>query len=156
MKGSDRLKKDFEALRQLRHGLCTHIHRVNGQDKDLSALERGMIIGARRPGLSMLRTTTLQGFSHSTVSGVYQEWSTTRRTSSQLDTTVGSIGVSWSSVPMERFQHLVESMPQQIETVLRSKWRVKLNIRKVFLMFGIFSGHNWWLMCLIQYTFQTH
>jgi hypothetical protein len=30
----------------------------------------------------------------STVSCVYQEWSTTQRTSSQLDTTVGSIGVN--------------------------------------------------------------
>uniref|UniRef100_A0A673YEK7 Vacuolar protein sorting 13 homolog C n=1 Tax=Salmo trutta TaxID=8032 RepID=A0A673YEK7_SALTR len=33
------------------------------------------------------RTATLLGFSHSTVSCLYQEWSTTQRTSSQLDTT---------------------------------------------------------------------
>ena len=36
------------------------------------------------------RAVTLLGFSRSTVSGVYQEWSTTQRTSSQLDTIVGS------------------------------------------------------------------
>ena len=51
--------------------------------KDLSAFERGMVVGARRAGLSVSRTATLLGFSRSTVSRVYQGWSTTQRTSSQ-------------------------------------------------------------------------
>ena len=34
-----------------------------------------------------------------TVSRVYQEWSTTQRTPSQLDTTVGSIGVNMGQHP---------------------------------------------------------
>ena len=54
----------------------------------LSAFEQGMVVGARRTGLSVLRTVPLLGFSHSTASCVYQEWSNTLRTSSQLDTTV--------------------------------------------------------------------
>ncbi|MGH0151887.1 UNVERIFIED_CONTAM: hypothetical protein FKN15_020794 [Acipenser sinensis] len=54
-----------------------------GKTKDLSALERGMVVGARRASLSVSRTATLLGFSRSTVSHVYQGWSTTQRTSSQ-------------------------------------------------------------------------
>jgi hypothetical protein len=36
-----------------------------------------------------------------TVSYVYQEWSTTQRTSSQLDTTEGSVGVNIGQHPCE-------------------------------------------------------
>ena len=34
-----------------------------GKTKDLGAFERGIVIGARRTGLSVLRTATLLGFS---------------------------------------------------------------------------------------------
>ena len=51
-----------------------------------------MVVSARRTGLSVSRTAMLLGFSHSTVSRLYQERSTTQSTSSQLYTTVGSIG----------------------------------------------------------------
>ena len=54
---------------------------------------------ARRTGLNVSRTATLLGFSCSTVSRVYQEWSTTQRTSSKLHTTVGSIGVNMGQHP---------------------------------------------------------
>ena len=57
----------------------------------LSAFELDMVVGARHTGLSVSRTAALLGFSHSTV---LREWSTTQKTSSQLDTTVGSIGVN--------------------------------------------------------------
>jgi hypothetical protein len=79
-------------LGQLRDGLCMcAIQRVNVQDKifTLSAFELGMVVGARRTGLSVSRTATMLCFSHSTVSRVFQEWST-----SQCFTTVGSIGVN--------------------------------------------------------------
>jgi hypothetical protein len=96
-----------------------------------SAFEQGKVVGAKRTGISQ----ELQHrwvFPRSTVSHVYQEWSTTQRTSSQLDTTVGRIG---ASIPVEQ-GYLVEFMPQQIEAVLRAKG-VQRNIRKVFLIFCI-------------------
>ena len=65
----------------------------------LSAFECGMVEGARRTGLCVSRTVTLLGVSCSTVSCVYQEWSTTQTTSSQLDTTVVCIGVNMGQHP---------------------------------------------------------
>ena len=61
-----------------------------------------MVVGAKCTGLNVSRTAMLLGFSCSTVSHVYQEWSTTERTSSQLDTTVGSIGVNMGQHPFGR------------------------------------------------------
>ena len=65
-----------------------------------SAFERGMVVG-----LSVSKTATLLGFSCSTVSCVYQECSTTQRTSRQLETTVGSIGVNMAIIPVGHFRH---------------------------------------------------
>ena len=58
-----------------------------------------------------------------------------------------ALETTWASIPVERFWHLVESMPWGIEAVLRAKGEgVQLNIRKVFLMFSIFSWSNWWIV----------
>jgi hypothetical protein len=86
-------------LRQLRHGLCMcAIQRVNGKNEIFKCLWTGY--GSRcQADHFVSRTLTLQGFSRSTVSRVYQERSTTQRTSSQLDTTVGSIGVNMGQHP---------------------------------------------------------
>jgi predicted alpha/beta hydrolase len=77
-----------------------------GKRKYLSAFEWGMVVGARVVSLSVSRTATLLGFSQSTVSHVYQEWSTTQRTCSQLDTTVGSIGVNMGQHPCGKLSTL--------------------------------------------------
>jgi hypothetical protein len=44
-----------------------------GKTKDVSAFERGMVVGVRRTGMSVTRTATLLGFFMLTVSSVYQE-----------------------------------------------------------------------------------
>jgi hypothetical protein len=98
-----------------------------------------MVVGVRHTGLSVSRTASLLGFSWSTVSHAYQEWSTTQRTSSQLTQLWEALESTWASIPVKCFRHLVQSMPRRIEAVLRAKAGVQLNIRKVFLMFGTLS-----------------
>jgi predicted alpha/beta hydrolase len=70
-----------------------------GKTKYVSAFELGMVVGPKHTYLSVSRTAKLLGFSHSTVSRVYQEWSTIQRTSRKLDTTVGRIGVNIGQDP---------------------------------------------------------
>ena len=114
------------------------IQRVNGKDKILKCLWTGY--GSRcQVHRFVSRTATLLGFSRSTVSCVYQEWTTTQWTSSQLDTTVWSIGVKMGHHPCG-----TRSTPCRVHALTNwgfseGKRGVQLNIRKVFLMFGILS-----------------
>ena len=49
-----------------------------GQKGDLSDFERGMVVCARRAGLSISKTADLLGFSRTTISRVYRERSNKR------------------------------------------------------------------------------
>ncbi len=54
-----------------------------GKKGDLSDFEHGMVVGARRAGLSISKTADLLGFSCSTISWVYREWSEKEKISSE-------------------------------------------------------------------------
>ncbi len=54
-----------------------------GKKGDLSYFERGMVVGARRAGLSISKTADLLGFSCKTISRVYWEWSEKEKISSE-------------------------------------------------------------------------
>ena len=54
-----------------------------GKNGDLSDFERGVVVGARRAGLSVSETADLLGFTPTTISGVYREWSEKEKISSE-------------------------------------------------------------------------
>jgi predicted transcriptional regulator len=85
-----------------------------------------MVVGARRTGLSVSRIAMLLGFSLSTVSRVYQEWSTTQRTSRQLDKTVESIRVNMDQHPCGTL-----SVPCRVPWVSRTEFKFYLNDSRI-------------------------
>ena len=96
-----------------------------GKTKDLSVFERCMVIGARCTGLSVLRTATIPV--------CIKNGPLPKGHPANLTQLWEALESTWTSIPVEHFRPLVESMPRGIEAVLRAKGEV----RKLFPMFDI-------------------
>jgi hypothetical protein len=110
--------------------------------KYLSAFERGMVVGNMRTSLCQeLQYSCIfhaQQFPVCIEHGPQPKWLPTNLT--QLWEVLES---TWASIPVKHIRHLVESIARQIEAVLRAKKvGVQLDIRKVFLMFGLLSVNS--------------
>ena len=97
-----------------------------GNTKDVSTIVQGMVAGSRCQAHRFVsRTANLLVFPRSILSRVYQEWSTTQRTTSQLDTTVGSIRVN---------------MVQRLCRMLLTPCRDELRMLSLYLSVSLFAS----------------
>ena len=133
--GRRQVKDNFKPLRQLRHALCMcAIQRVNGQDKIFKCLWTGYGVGARCTGL--FQELQRCCFFHAQQFPVcIKNGPPPKEHPANLTKLWEALQSTWANIPVERFWHLVESLPWVIDAVLRAKGGVQLNIRKVFLMF---------------------
>ena len=90
-----------------------------GKTKYLSDIERGMVTGARRTGLSVSRTATLLGSQQFPV--CIKNGPPSKGHPANLTQLWEALESIWASIPVERFRDLVESMLRRIEPVLRAK-----------------------------------
>ena len=95
-----------------------------------------MVVCARSTGLSVSRTATLLGFHTQQFPVCIENGPPPKGHPANLTQLWEALETTCASIPGERFRQIAEFMPRRIEAVLRANG-VQLNIRKVFLMFGI-------------------
>ncbi len=98
-----------------------------GKKEDLSDFERGMVLDARRAGLSISQTADVLGFS-SDLNPIEHLWDVVEWEIRIMDVQLtnlqqlcDAIMSIWTKISEECFQHLVESMAWRIKAVLKKK-----------------------------------
>jgi hypothetical protein len=82
-----------------------------GKTTGLSAFEQGMVGGARRTGLSVSRTINAAGFHTQQFTVCIKNGPPPKGHPANLTQLWEALESTWASIPVERFQHLVGSMP---------------------------------------------
>ena len=90
-----------------------------GKTKYLSAFERGMVVGARRTGLCQ-ELQRCWVFHTQQFPVCIKNGPPPKGHPANLTQLWEALESTWASIPVERFRHLVESMPRRIEAVLRA------------------------------------
>ena len=114
-----------------------------GKTKYLSAFERGMVVGAGCTGLHQ-ELQRYWVFHNQQFPVCIKNGPPPKGHPANLTQLWEASESTWASIPVGCFRHLVESMSDE----LRLSWEqngVQLNIRKMFLMFGLEIGraHVW-------------
>ncbi len=89
-----------------------------GKKGDLSDSERGMVVGARRAGLSISKTADLLGSSRTSISRVYREWS-------EKEKNIQWASVVWTKMPcwcQRRMGRLVRDDRKATETQITTRY----------------------------------
>ncbi len=89
-----------------------------GKKGDLSDSERGMVVGARRAGLSISKTADLLGSSRTSISRVYREWS-------EKEKNIQWAAVVWTKMPcwcQRRMGRLVRDDRKATETQITTRY----------------------------------
>jgi hypothetical protein len=106
MKGRRRDKEGFLSLETITtHNACVPFRGWTGKTKDLSAFDRGMVVGARRTGLSVSRSSTLLDCSHNSFPVCIKNGPPPKGHAANLTQQWESLTSTWASISVERLTH---------------------------------------------------
>ena len=119
-RGGDWFKEGFLSLEMIEILILCAIQRVNGQDKRLKCLWTGY--GSRYQAHWLCQELQrCWGFHAQQFPVCIKDSPPPNGHPANLTQLCEALESTWASIPVERFRHLVESIPRPIEAVLRGK-----------------------------------